>query len=89
MPASCGTGRPMARRRQRSVPAQPRGYGLIGALELIPREGKAALTPTSMLGNKADNLIRTEGVIVRGIRDLIASPPLIITTPKWTNSLMR
>ena len=57
-----------------------RGYGLIGALELIPREGKAALTPTSMLGNKAVNLIRTEGVIVRGIRDLIAlSPPLIIT----------
>ncbi len=57
-----------------------RGYGLIGALELIPREGKAALTPTSMLGNKAVDLIRTEGVIVRGIRDLIAiSPPLIIT----------
>ena len=25
-----------------------RGYGLIGALKLIPREGKAALTPTSM-----------------------------------------
>ena len=57
-----------------------RGYGLIGALELIPREGKAALTPTTMLGNKAVNLIRREGVIVRGIRDLIAlSPPLIIT----------
>ena len=57
-----------------------RGYGLIGALELIPREGKAALTPGSMLGNKAVSLIRTEGVIVRGIRDLIAlSPPLIIT----------
>jgi len=37
-----------------------------------------------MLGNKAVNLIRTEGVIVRGIRDLTASP-----TPKWTNSLMR
>jgi len=33
-----------------------------------------------MLGNKAVGLIRTEGVIVRGIRDLIAlSPPLIIT----------
>jgi len=33
-----------------------------------------------MLGNKAVNLIRAEGVIVRGIRDLIAiSPPLIIT----------
>ncbi|MEO8043399.1 MAG: aminotransferase [Spartobacteria bacterium] len=57
-----------------------RGYGLIGAIELIPREGKAALTATSMLGNKAVSLIRAEGVIVRGIRDLIAlSPPLIIT----------
>ena len=33
-----------------------------------------------MLGNKAVNLIRTEGVVVRGIRDLITlSPPLIIT----------
>jgi len=57
-----------------------RGCGLIGALELVPRAGKAALTPTAMLGNKAVNLIRAEGVIVRGIRDLIAiSPPLIIT----------
>jgi hypothetical protein len=50
----------------------------------MPREGKAALTPASMLGNKANTLTRTQGVIVRGIRDLTASP-----TPKWTNSLMR
>jgi putrescine aminotransferase len=57
-----------------------RGYGLIGALELIPRGGKAALTPASMLGGRAVNLIRAEGVIVRGIRDLIAiAPPLVIT----------
>jgi len=46
----------------------------------MPREGKAALTPASMLGNKANTLTRTQGVIVRGIRDLIAiAPPLIIT----------
>jgi putrescine aminotransferase len=57
-----------------------RGYGLIGALELLPREGKAALTPTTMLGVKGAKLVREEGVIVRGIRDLIAmSPPLIAT----------
>jgi putrescine aminotransferase len=57
-----------------------RGYGLIGALELLPREGRAALTPTSLLGAKAAKIAREEGVIVRGIRDLIAmSPPFIIT----------
>lgn len=57
-----------------------RGHGLIGAIELLPREGKAALTPTTLLGVKAAKLAREEGVIVRGIRDLIAmSPPLIVT----------
>ena len=57
-----------------------RGHGLIGAIELLPREGKAALTPTTMLGAKASKIARTHGVIVRGIRDLIAmSPPLIAT----------
>ena len=30
----------------------------IGALELVPRAGKAALTPTSMLGGKVVDLIR-------------------------------
>lgn len=59
---------------------EARGYGLIGALELLPREGKAALTPTTVLGVKAANIARKHGVIVRGIRDLIAmSPPLIAT----------
>jgi putrescine aminotransferase len=57
-----------------------RGYGLIGAIELVPREGKKALTPTSAMGTKGARLVRQEGVIVRGIRDLIAmSPPLIVT----------
>ncbi len=56
-----------------------RGYGLIGALELLPRGGKAALTPANPLGARAARIAREEGVIVRGIRDLIAmSPPLII-----------
>ena len=57
-----------------------RGFGLIGALELLPREGKSALTPTTMLGIRGAKLAREEGVIVRGIRDLLAvAPPLIIT----------
>ena len=60
--------------------AEVRGYGLIGALELLPRTGKAGLNPASPLGAKAARLARGEGVIVRGIRDLIAmSPPFIIT----------
>jgi putrescine aminotransferase len=64
----------------RAEVGEARGFGLIGALDLVPREGKASLTPTTMLGIKAAALIREEGVIVRGIRDLIAiSPPLVIT----------
>ena len=59
---------------------EARGMGLIGALELVPRGGRDALTPTSMLGLKAWGLIREEGAMTRGIRDLIVlAPPLIIT----------
>ena len=48
--------------------------------ELLPRGGKSALDPAQPLGAKAARLAREEGVIVRGIRDLIAlSPPFIIT----------
>ncbi len=59
-----------------------RGHGLIGALELLPADrDKTKLNNT--LGAKAAGLARAEGVIVRGIRDLIAmSPPLIITRPQ-------
>jgi adenosylmethionine-8-amino-7-oxononanoate aminotransferase len=50
-------------------------------LELLPRTGKAGLDPANPLGAKAARIAREEGVIVRGIRDLIAmSPPFIITT---------
>jgi putrescine aminotransferase len=57
-----------------------RGDGLIGAIDLLPRGGRAALTKPPTLGVTAAALARAEGVIVRGIRDLIAiSPPLIIT----------
>jgi putrescine aminotransferase len=61
---------------------EARGYGLIGALELLPPDrDKAKLT--GALGAKAAGIARGEGVIVRGIRDLIAmSPPLIITRPQ-------
>jgi putrescine aminotransferase len=57
-----------------------RGFQLIGAIELLPRGGRAALTTPPILGAKAANLAREEGVIVRGIRDLIAiAPPLVIS----------
>jgi len=60
--------------------AEVRGFGLIGALEVVPRGGRAALVPGGNLGVKASALIREENVIVRGIRDLIAmAPPLVIT----------
>ncbi|MDB6152879.1 MAG: putative aminotransferase [Chthoniobacteraceae bacterium] len=59
---------------------EARGFGLIGALELLPRDGKSALDPATPLGLRGAKLAREEGVIVRGIRDLIAvAPPLIIT----------
>ncbi len=55
-----------------------RGTALIGAVELVPKPGTTP-APNS-LGVKASNLVREEGAIVRGIRDLIAmAPPLIIT----------
>lgn len=58
--------------------AEIRGTGLIGALELVPHPGTEI--PINTLGFHASNLIRKEGAIVRGIRDLIAmAPPLIIT----------
>jgi putrescine aminotransferase len=66
--------------RNHPTVAEVRGCGLIAGLELIPREGRDALTPTSMLGLKAWSLIREEGAMVRGIRDLIGlAPPLIIS----------
>jgi putrescine---pyruvate transaminase len=65
---------------QHPAVGEARGEQLIGALELLPKGGKAALTPTSLLGIHAAKIIREEGVIVRGIRDLIAmAPPLTVT----------
>jgi adenosylmethionine-8-amino-7-oxononanoate aminotransferase len=55
--------------------------GLIGALELVPRGGRTAQDATGVLGVRAAELAREEGVIVRGIRDVVAmSPPLIVET---------
>jgi putrescine aminotransferase len=60
---------------------EARGVGLIGALELRrPHRGPHAAAPPNMLGLAAHNLAREEGVIVRGIRDLVAlAPPLVVT----------
>ena len=76
---------PYFQRKLRSFAGHPlvgeaRGHGLIGALELLPPDGDRAKL-TGALGAKAARIAREEGVIVRGIRDLIAlSPPLIITS---------
>ncbi len=61
--------------------AEARGVQLIGALELRrPPKGKYADTAPNMLGPAVHYLAREEGVIVRGIRDLVAmSPPFIVT----------
>ena len=59
-----------------------RGCGLIGALELLPPDRDRAKLDTT-LGARAAKIARSEGVIIRGIRDLVAvAPPLIITRPE-------
>lgn len=76
---------PYFQQKLRALAAHPavgeaRGVQLIGALELLPPGGKAALTPALGLGAKAAAAIRARGAIVRGIGNLIAlSPPLTIT----------
>jgi putrescine aminotransferase len=61
--------------------AEVRGFGLIGALELErPTRGPYADAAPNTLGLAVHNLAREEGVIVRGIRDLLAlSPPFVVT----------
>lgn len=62
---------------------EARGFGLIGALEVVPAGGRGAIPVGAALGIKAAAAIREEGAIVRGIRDAIAlSPPLVITRPQ-------
>lgn len=60
---------------------ETRGHGLIGAIDLLPKGGRDTHGEgTGSLGVKAAKLVREQGVVVRGIRDLIAiSPPLTIT----------
>lgn len=57
-----------------------RGYQMLGAIEVVARGGRESMAPNTYLGLKAAALCREEGVVVRGIRDMIAmSPPLVIT----------
>lgn len=64
--------------------AEVRGVGLIGALELRrPERGPYAGAAPGTLGLAAHEIARDEGIIVRGIRDLVAlAPPLVITPPE-------
>ena len=61
--------------------AAHRGIGLIGALELTrPAAGRFARAAPDTLGLVAHEFAREEGVLVRGIRDLVAmSPPFVVT----------
>jgi putrescine aminotransferase len=61
--------------------AETRGFGLIGALELKrPQKGPHAGAAPNSLGPAVHALAREEGVLVRGIRDLVAmSPPFVVT----------
>jgi len=54
-----------------------RGLGLIGAVELQLAGAEVGGPP---LGARVTELVREEGAIVRGIRDLVAlAPPLVVT----------
>jgi 4-aminobutyrate--pyruvate transaminase len=55
---------------------EARGAGLIGALELAPREGFAA----GALGPRLFSILQTNGLIARAIGDSLALCPPMITT---------
>jgi putrescine aminotransferase len=61
--------------------AETRGVGLIGALELRrPPRGPLQDAGPNSLGIAVHGLAREEGILVRGIRDLVAlAPPLVVT----------
>lgn len=71
----------LARCAEHPAVAEARGVGLIGALELVrPPRGSYADAAPNTLGLAAHRLAREEGVVVRGIRDLVAlAPPLVVT----------
>jgi putrescine aminotransferase len=61
------------------IVGEVRGLGLIGAIELLQSDGKKPPL-TGTLGITAAAIAREEGVIVRGIRNLLAlAPPLTIS----------
>ena len=71
----------LARMAGHPAVVETRGVALIGAFELRrPPRGPAAKAAENTLGAAVHLLARTEGVIVRGIRDAVAlAPPLVVT----------
>lgn len=61
---------------------------LIAAIELLPKGGRSALTPTSNLGIKMFELVRKEKLIARGIRNLLAVSPAFIITEREVDMLV-
>lgn len=62
---------------------EARGAGLIGALELAPREGFAP----GMLGPKLFAILQNNGLIARAIGDSLALCPPMITTQSQINDI--
>ena len=65
----------------RPLVGETRGVGLVGAIELVAnKETKAPFPKPGSVGTRLQDLTQEEGVVIRGIGDIMAfCPPLIIT----------
>ena len=73
----------LATLRNHPAVGEVRSCKLIAAIELLPKGGRKELSPTLNLGIKMSELVRKEGLIARGIRNLLAiSPAFVITEPE-------
>jgi 4-aminobutyrate--pyruvate transaminase len=65
----------------RPLVGETRGVGLVGAIELVAnKETKAPFAKPGSVGPRLQDLAQEEGLITRGIGEMMAfCPPLIIT----------